>query len=166
MPVPFLPLLDGFGCNLCLFNTINRKVIRIHLNQTHLLKRHACDGSFTPVQLQSWYAEKRAKYWRVQTATGTATAAATVTPPTVYKTAANILKQLEEEECSRLEQLAQDHLVADAKVEAEEISPWLNVTEWPTQFAQRPVDLISRYALLRPMAVVVASGENAYLGSF
>jgi hypothetical protein len=77
---------------------------------------------------------------------------------------ADTLEQLEEQECRRLEQLAQDDLVADTEVEVEEISPWLNVTEWPRQFAGRPIELISRFAL-QPV-VVVAVVEETYLGSF
>jgi hypothetical protein len=80
--------------------------------------------------------------------------------------AAKTLEAIEAEECCRLEQLAQDHLVADTEVEAEETSPWLNVTEWPKQFAGRPIELISRYTRM-PVgeAEAVAVGET-YLGSF
>ena len=62
LPVPFLPILEGFACNYCRFYTINRKAVRAHLNQAHLLQRQACTGRYRPVQLQSWYTEKRAKY--------------------------------------------------------------------------------------------------------
>jgi hypothetical protein len=165
-PVPFLPLLRGFTCCLCPFHTTSWCILRRHLNRAHQLFHPNCHGNFALAQLQSWYTEKRAKYWRIQTATATATAGAA--PPIVYATAAEILERLEEEECSRLEQLAEDHLTADAEVEIEEISPWLNVTEWPKQFADRPVDLIRRCAQLEPLGVVavaVAQGET-YLGSF
>ncbi|KAH9211720.1 hypothetical protein DL95DRAFT_392184 [Leptodontidium sp. 2 PMI_412] len=131
-PVPFLPLLDGFACQLCPFYSTNYHLIRGHLNKVHQLQRGQCDGQYHTVKLQSWYTEKRARYCQVQVA-GTAAAATAPAPPagrpTVTATVAETLEQLEEQECRRLEQLTQDHLVADTKVEVEETSPWLNVTE-------------------------------------
>lgn len=85
--------------------------------------------------------------------------------PRTDETTARLLEEIEEQECSRLELLAQDHLAADIEVEeADETTPWLNVTKWPKQFAQRPLNLISKYGL-QPAAVAVA-GEDAYFGSF
>lgn len=136
-PVPFLPILEGFACSLCPFYSQNRGMIRAHINKVHQLFRHDCRTRIRPVQLQSWYREKRAKYWQVQVSTATtiATAAATAATPAVSQTTANILEQLEEEEARRLEQLEQDHLAADAEVEGDETTPWLNTTRWPEQFA-------------------------------
>jgi hypothetical protein len=45
------------------------------------------------------------------------------------ETAARLLKELEEEECCRLKQLEQDHLTADAEIEADETTPWSIATE-------------------------------------
>jgi hypothetical protein len=165
--VPFLLLLKGFICCLCRFYTTSEVFIHKHLNSAYQLFSPDYYRRFALAQLQLWYTEKRAKYWRIQTATAIATATATATA-TAAATAAEILERLEKEECSWLEQLAEDHLTADTKVEIKEISPWLNVTKWPRQFADRPVDLICRYAQLpssAAVAVAVAEGDT-YLGSF
>jgi hypothetical protein len=109
----------------------------------------------------------RAKYWQVLTQEQgqEQEGAVAVAVPRMDKTTARLLEEIEEQECFRLELLAQDHLAADVEVEeADETTPWLNVTEWPKQFAQRPLNLISQYGL-QPAAVAVA-GEDAHFGSF
>ncbi len=167
LPVPFLPTWDGFACHQCRFYTRNRGVMRGHVNTAHQLRRAACRASYHPVKLQSWRSGSSAKYWQVldeeEGGAAGAGAVAVAGPPT-DETAARLIEEIEEQECSRLEQLAQDHLAADAEVEADETTPWLNVTEWPKQFAQRPLDLISRCGL-QP-AAVAAAGEDAFLGSW
>ena len=70
-----------------------------------------------------------------------------LTLPTLNETAANLLEQLEQEEAQRLEQLEQDYFVADAEVEADDTTPWLEATRWPEQFARLPIDIIARSAL-------------------
>ena len=67
-----------------------------------------------------------------------------------------MLEQLEQEEARRLEQLDLDHLIADAEVEVEDSTPWLNTTHWPDQFAQRPIEIIARSSL-KPIPVAVAA---------
>ena len=78
----------------------------------------------------------------------------TTTTTTTTTTAANLLEQLEQEECRRLEQLEQDYLVADAEVEADETTPWVNAC-WPEQFDRLPIEIIVRSAL-QPVPVPVA----------
>ena len=144
------------------------------MNTAHQLHRAASRAGYGPAQLQSWYAGKRAKYWQVlkaeeqeQGGGGAAVAVAVaVAGPRTDETTARLLKEIEEQECYRLEQLAQDHLSADAEVEADERSPWLNMTEWPKQFAQRPIDLISRYGLQPAAAAVAVARGDAYLGCY
>ena len=107
-PVPFLPILDGFACELCPFYSISRAMIRGHLNQVHQLQRNYCTIQYSPAKLQSWSYQRRAKYWRVLVAGATATATVHTPPgrPTVTDAVADTLEQLEEQECCRLEQLA------------------------------------------------------------
>jgi len=138
-PVPFLPILKGFACSVCRFYSQNRDIVRAHLNKTHRLFRHECVIRIRPVQLQSWHREKRAKYWPVQAspATATATPAAAAVAAAVDETRANMLDLLEQEEARRLEQLDQDHLIADAEVEIEDSTPWLNGYDYYGDFFAR-----------------------------
>src|SRR5271165_599149 len=187
LPVPFLPILEGFTCSHCHSHdpwySINQKAGQEHINQAHQLFGTVCTASLQPVKLQTWYSRTRAKYWEVAPATTTA-AAATTTPPsratptstprvastptlapapssssiTIDLTAASQLEEVEEEECRRLEQLASNHQAADDEVEADETTPWLTATKWPQQFARRPLDVIAAFAR-HPAAVAVASGS-------
>jgi hypothetical protein len=128
LPVPFLPILEGFTCSHCHSHdpwySTNQKAGQEHINQAHRLFRTACTTSLRPVKLQTWYSRTHAKYWEVAPAT-TTTATATTTPPsratptsiprvastptlapapssspiTIDLTAASQLEEVEEEEC-------------------------------------------------------------------
>lgn len=65
-PQPILPVLDGFACRDCTtFKTRSREVARQHSNQVHKKKRVADDELFQAVRLQSWFGERRERYWVV-----------------------------------------------------------------------------------------------------
>ena len=66
-PQPVLPTLDGFQCQACLFKSCNRKAVREHINQAHDQKRFQDKERIRDVQLQTWFREKRARYWVVDT---------------------------------------------------------------------------------------------------
>ena len=184
LPVPFLPILEGFACSHCTCHdpwySTNRKAVQEHINQVHRLFGTAGTAGLRPAKLQTWYSSNRAQYWEVATASppapAPATSTATATPPltrtrtetplrappssTLDPAAATRLEELEEEEHRRLEQLASNHEAADNEVEADETTPWLTATEWPQQFARRPLDLIAGFAK-HPAAVAVAVAAAA-----
>jgi hypothetical protein len=184
-PVAFLPTLDGFACNHChgqdSYYSLNRKAVQEHLNQAHQLFRQASIIGLRPAKLQSWYSSTRAQYWEVARptspevgtpsaplATATTTAGATL-PRQSYPTKMDLtilsqLEAIEEDEDNRLVELAANHQAAQDEGEADQTTPWLVATEWPKQFAQRPLDVISAYAK-HPAAVPVAAGCYT-IGSF
>ena len=65
LPQPVLPVIDGFRCNYCGHKTTNRRIIRWHCNAKHDKKRLRDEELFQAVQLQTWFTEKRARYWAV-----------------------------------------------------------------------------------------------------
>ena len=65
LPQPVLPVLDGFQCKNCNYKTISRSVIRQHCNSKHSQKHIPDKKLFKAVQLQTWFGEKRARYWVV-----------------------------------------------------------------------------------------------------
>src|SRR5579871_2092714 len=190
LPVPFLPILEGFACSHCHsqdpWYSISQKAGQEHINQAHQLFGTVCTASLRPVKLQTWYSRTRAKYWEVAPAPATTTTATATTTPTPSRatptstprvagpptlapapgssfitidlTAATQLEEVEEEECRRLEQLAADHHAADDEVDVDETTPWLIATEWPQQFARRPLDVIAAFAK-HPPALAVAAGS-------
>src|SRR5277367_5206510 len=69
LPQPVLPIIDGFQCRDCAYKTTNRDVMRQHSNREHKKKRVKDEEICRAVQLQTWFREKRARYW-VVVATG------------------------------------------------------------------------------------------------
>lgn len=65
LPQPVLPVVDGFQCRDCAYKTTNRRVMRQHSNTEHDKKRLKDEKLFRAVQLQTWFREKRARYWVV-----------------------------------------------------------------------------------------------------
>jgi len=65
LPQPVLPILGGFQYQDCIFKTTNRRVMRQHCNTKHDKKRLKDAKLFQAVQLQTWFGEKRARYWVV-----------------------------------------------------------------------------------------------------
>jgi hypothetical protein len=64
-PQPIIPIVDGFMCRECPFKTQDHSNIRKHANQAHDKKRVADEDIFQAVRLQSWFGEKRERYWTV-----------------------------------------------------------------------------------------------------
>jgi Orsellinic acid/F9775 biosynthesis cluster protein D len=64
-PQPIIPIVDGFACRDCLFKSVNRGVIRQHGNKAHNKKGVLDDEIFQAARLQSWFGEKRERYWVV-----------------------------------------------------------------------------------------------------
>jgi hypothetical protein len=64
-PQPVIPIVDGFQCRECAFKTQDRSNIRKHANQVHGKKRKADEDICRVVRLQSWFGEKRERYWVV-----------------------------------------------------------------------------------------------------
>ena len=64
-PQPIIPILDGHLCQDCPYMSQNRDVIRQHGNKIHSKKRVSDEELFTIVKLQSWFDDRRARYWIV-----------------------------------------------------------------------------------------------------
>lgn len=62
-PQPVIPVHDGFQCQDCHFLSTNRKAVREHVNKKHQKKRLKDEQIFTTVRLQTWFREKRERYW-------------------------------------------------------------------------------------------------------
>ena len=60
-----IPIVDGFVCHECAYKTRDHSNIRKHANQVHNKKRVADEEIFKCARLQSWFGEKRERYWVV-----------------------------------------------------------------------------------------------------
>jgi hypothetical protein len=65
LPQLVLPVLRGFQCTKCGFTSQSRKVLQIHGLKEHDQKRLKDKQLFKPVQVQTWFGQKRARYWVV-----------------------------------------------------------------------------------------------------
>ena len=64
-PQPVIPVADGFVCRECPYKTRDHSNIRKHANRDHSKKRAADEDIFRAARLQSWFGEKRERYWVV-----------------------------------------------------------------------------------------------------
>jgi hypothetical protein len=64
-PQPDLLVYDGFLCRDCIYKTRNRKACREHANIEHCKKRAKDEEVFIAVRLQTWFGQKRERYWVV-----------------------------------------------------------------------------------------------------
>jgi hypothetical protein len=64
-PQPIIPIVDGFLCQDCLYKTQSRDAMKKHRNKAYSKKRVADEDLFQLVRLQSWFGEKRERYWVV-----------------------------------------------------------------------------------------------------
>ena len=145
--IPAIPLYnDGYACSCscCHYLTISYSNIMQHLNSAHSIYRSACKDHFTRVQLQSWYSGPRAKYWIVRTDKAGSESAHPA--PLPEQEEAELLEKFEYAEVERLMLQERDDAAWDAEVESSDMTPWLQYTKWPEQFACRPLEVISATA--------------------
>ena len=64
-PQPIIPVVDGFVCRDCPEKSVSPKWMRKHGNKVHNKKRVPNEDIFQAVRLQSWFGEKRERYWAV-----------------------------------------------------------------------------------------------------
>jgi hypothetical protein len=64
-PQPVIPVVDGFVCRDCPEKSVSPKAMREHGNKAHGKKRVPNEEIFRAVRLQSWFGEKRERYWVV-----------------------------------------------------------------------------------------------------
>lgn len=170
-PVPFLPMQTGFACSYttsCNFLTSSYSKMRSHLNQEHALYRANCRSYMLPVYLQSWYSSRRAKYWIAQSQEGEGKGgrawqplldrrgkkgegAGTEKANASRASQLSTLQSLYEQEQAYLVQTRQDPGVGKAITSQEASSnttAWLDYTEWPVQFANRPLQILVTTASL------------------
>jgi hypothetical protein len=70
VPQPIIPVVNGFQCQECPFKSQSREMVKKHGNSAHNKRRVADEDLFYIVKLQSWFSEKKARYWIVDEATG------------------------------------------------------------------------------------------------
>lgn len=151
-PIPYLPTYEGLACghDNCRFLSRNHTCLRKHLNADHARYRGACAPFIHQVTLQSWYGDTRAKYWIV----GSERTAATESEVKKHKDGARhsnqpcALAALQTQEQERLDQRRQDCMAGGTALQATESTLWLRHTQWPVQFANRPLDILAATSVL------------------
>jgi Orsellinic acid/F9775 biosynthesis cluster protein D len=64
-PQPIIPVLDGHLCKGCPYKTQSRDAMKKHGNIAHDKQRVVDNELYEVVQLQSWFDDRRARYWIV-----------------------------------------------------------------------------------------------------
>lgn len=137
LPQPVLPISDGFKCNDCAYKTINRSVIRKHCNQQHNKQRLKDKELFQAVQLQTWFAEKRARYWVVD---------ATAQSRDVNNDSGSDSDALAAIKADIQEWKAQEEGIYQASTVPAEVDKWLQHVRWEAVLANSKLDLVQTAA--------------------
>jgi hypothetical protein len=147
-PVPFLPTYRGFACGKdgCRFLTQNYHCLMRHLNKAHALYGDARTPFIHCVALQSWYSDSRAQYWIV----GERRVAIRTERGRAQSGQLHALEALQARVQERLLQVEYANTIAEAgRQEADSSTTlWLEYTQWPKQFASRPLRIIAATAML------------------
>ena len=138
LPQLILPIINGFQCSSCLYKTINRSVIRQHCNTKHNQRRLKDEQLFQAIQLQSWFGEKRARYWAVDATrqsrdVNNSSGSGSDDPGAAIK--AEIKEWIKKEEGTY-----------KARTITTEIDPWLQYTGWEEVLAGSQYDLVTTAA--------------------
>jgi hypothetical protein len=70
VPQPIILVIDRFQCQAYLFSTQSRKIVKAYSNSAYDKRRVSDEDLFRVVKLQSWFSEKKARYWVVDKAKG------------------------------------------------------------------------------------------------
>jgi hypothetical protein len=170
-PQPIIPVVDGFQCRTCPFKSQSRKKIKQHGNKEHEKKRVADEEVFRVVRVQSWFDDRRARYWVVDEAKGQQQARQ-VQRDHIRDVGEEIPGSEDDDprpqdaiDDERDEIDDDDEIVreieewkADAqarrlqlleKAPASEIDPWLKYTQWNTVLNQSQHDLVETFHFTR-----------------
>jgi hypothetical protein len=60
-----VPIVDGFQCRHCGYNSRSRRTMKDHGNQQHSMKRVEDEELFQTVRLQTWFRDGKERYWVV-----------------------------------------------------------------------------------------------------
>jgi hypothetical protein len=130
--------------------TQSRNNLRYYLNKKHALSGSACTPQIHTVKLQGWFSDPRAQYWIVTVAEGGPGAAHQTSSSSGGDSSGgsdDARRQLEGQEQERLARLGQDCLGQSADPQPSETTLWLQYTQWPAQFAGRPLDILAASAV-------------------
>jgi len=140
---------NGFTCSYdgCSFRCQSYELLTVHLNKEHMILRAAYSRYIRGVSLQSWYSRchKYAGYWIVA---GKGFSYDCITSRRDGDDLRGKLEVQEQMRLTALEQDRQDYLGHSANPKATKTTPWLQHTQWPQQFADRPLSIIAASACL------------------
>lgn len=156
LPLSFLPTSDGFACTYdgCSNGGVrgrSRKALRLHLNEEHAARgEEACVSYIRRVYLQTWFSRSRklSRFWIV---TGSGLSYPDRLSPSLDSGRDVLRARLEDEEQRRLATLEQDQqgrLGHSSNPQVTETTLWLQHTQWPQQFAHRPLSVIAAAAAI------------------
>jgi hypothetical protein len=162
-PQPIIPIVDGFVCRDCPVKSQNRRVMRQHANKDHDKKWVADKDMFKVVQLQSWFGEKRERYWVVdenrqdeqarhivcdvgETSSDTETSSNTELQSNYEQAGQEPVNDQIIQEIEQWKQAAQERRLQALKdIPSIEMDSWLQYTKWNEVLSQSKHNMIKTY---------------------
>jgi len=168
-PQPILPVLEGLHSKHCTDRSRSRKLLREHCNKSHELQRRKDEELFRPVKLQSWFRDRRERYWIVDDAaearSGTAVAQS-VAPDgenlSVGDDSSNegsgdrsgedgdeVEDQIAQKMQNWCEEVTERRLRLLEKVPVAELDSWLRFTGWNAVLGRSKHNIVQTYRFRR-----------------
>jgi hypothetical protein len=139
-PQPVLPIFNGFQCQECDYLTRSSDNIRKHNSKEHG-KKAKNKEVFQAVQLQTWFGEKRARYWVVDETRQSRD----VNNGSGSGSGSSSSEKIEAAADQWEAEVKEKRLKLCQTPQPTEISPWLRFTDWPRILSESQHNLVRTY---------------------
>ena len=155
-PQPVIAVGDGFQCRRCSFKSSSKKVMRVHGNEDHHIKRVNNEELFRSVRLQTWFRDSRERYWvvdenqRVDSIPETNSDDDEPTRDTIERSDSQLLLERLKREYRQYDaDEEQRRLQLPRKVPLTENDSWLHFTKWNGVLSALKHDIRKTYHFTR-----------------
>jgi hypothetical protein len=164
-PSQFLLVLEALLCKHCRSISISRVWLREHGNKVHKLRREKDEDLFTRVRVQSWFRDRRERYWVVDDAAEARPATAVAqgvaqddggllsgddggrggSRDSSGKDGNEVEDQIAQEMQNWTEEVKERRLKLLKKVPVAELDSWLRFTGWNAVLLKSKHDIVQTY---------------------
>jgi Orsellinic acid/F9775 biosynthesis cluster protein D len=165
-PQPILPVLEGLQCKHCPCKSISRVWVREHCNKEHQLRRKQDGELFTYVKLQSWFRDRRERYWVISETMDVGSARPTAGDEESLFVSedssendgsgrnsspgeAEVEDQIAQEMQNWSEEVKERRLKLLEKVPVAELDSWLQFTKWNAVLGRSKHNIVQTYHFRR-----------------
>ncbi len=150
LPVPDWPIHDGFRCRQCSFASRSRNWVLEHIRKLHG-KQSKTEESIETAKIQAWFANNRARYWRIEAEQNEDEEGKNMTVKgysTSHDDDNNDLAVLLQKERDRLAEVQKQREIIGTITHSSETDEWYIRTEWKTLLEGRTYETLAAASVL------------------